>query len=72
MLQMLLRTLTIQKLSSAPPPGPHDVGHADVAAGRGEFSLRSLDGNGPTTLELPILLNRHYNTHKFLYFYYSV
>jgi len=23
-------------------PGPQDVGHADVAAGRGEFSLPSL------------------------------
>ncbi len=25
----------------ASPPGPHDVGHADVTAGRGGVSLRS-------------------------------
>ena len=28
----------------ASPPGPHDVGHADVTAGRGGVSLRSFFG----------------------------
>ncbi len=35
----------------ASPPGPHDVGHADVTTGCGAFSLRSLIGSVPTTLE---------------------
>lgn len=42
MLQKLSQTLTLQILTLASPPSPHDVGHAF-------FSV-------PTTLESPILL----------------
>ena len=39
MMRNLLQTLMIQKLTSASPPGPHDMGHTDVTAECGEFSL---------------------------------
>jgi len=51
-------------------PGPHDVGHADIAAGSGELSLPSF--SEPTTLESPILLLFYYSSITLLLlFYYS-
>ncbi len=44
-----IANINASNTAMASPQGPHDVGHADVTAGRGEFSMRSffLGANHP-------------------------